>query len=82
MKTVVEQLIEFVKSSNYNDCSDSIKNIWFELFLEKEKKQIKDAFEYGEVLQITKDRLDYCEEDQKYIDSEGYYNLIKKATEI
>jgi len=41
MKTVVQELIYFVKSENYNNLSDALKEEWVKHFLEKEKFQNK-----------------------------------------
>ena len=76
-KTVVEQLIEFVKSEDYPRLYPNVRDEWFETFIEKEKVQIIDAFESGSFMSSAKDRLDYDESDYDYKDSETFYNYIK-----
>ena len=77
MKTVAEQLIEFVKSEDYPRLYQSVKDEWFETFIKKEKAQIIDAFECGSFISSAKDRLDYDELDYDYKDSETFYSHIK-----
>ena len=77
-KTVVSKLIEFIKSDEYKYLYDSVIDEWFNTFLENEKIQIKNAYDNGELMAIRKERLDYCEEDQIFTNSEEYYNSIIK----
>ena len=73
MKTAMQELISFITSEDYKDLYPSVKIQWFETFLNKEKKQIIDAFEYGELVQERSERFDNCIEDNDFNNSDEYY---------
>jgi len=74
--TVVDQIINFIKSDEYNYLFENVKNEWFKTFLEKEKNQIMDAFDSGDHISMCKERLDYDKHDYEYTNAEEYYNYI------
>ena len=78
-KTVVEQMIEFVRSGEYPHLYASVVDEWFKTFLEKEKQQIIDAYNSGDYMSTTMERLDYDETDHKYKNAEEYYEHVKRA---
>ena len=47
-KSVVQEMIDFVTSDEYNHLYPNVKQEWFNTFLEKEKQQIIDAFLSGD----------------------------------
>ena len=44
IKTVVQEIIDFVTSEEYNHLYPNVKQEWFNTFLEKEREQIFNAF--------------------------------------
>lgn len=75
-KTVMQEFIEFISSEEYPRLYNSIKEEWFKTFLEKEKQQIIDAYNSGDYMSSTKERLDYDEADHKYKNAEQYYEQL------
>ena len=78
-KTAVQQLVDFVKSDDFKYLYDSVKEEWFNTYLEKEKQQIKDAYDSGGYMATSMERLDYDEADYKYKNAEEYYKHIQRA---
>lgn len=72
-KTVVQEMIDFVTSDEYNHLYPNVKQEWFNTFLEKEKQQIINAFDSGDYMCGVKERLDYDEADHKYKTAAEYY---------
>ena len=66
MKTIIEELIEELKANDVAHGMYWIKqpDVFFEKYLEKEKEQIKRAFEFG-----IADAYNFIEDD-----AEQYYN--------
>lgn len=75
-KTVVQEMIDFVTSDEYNHLYPNVKQEWFNTFLEKEKLRIINAFDSGDYMCVVKERLDYDESDYKYKNAEEYYAEI------
>ena len=78
-KTAMQQLIDFIKSDDFKYLYDSVKEEWFNTFLEKEKQQIKDAYNSGDYMSSIKERLDYDESDYKYKNADEYFKHITSA---
>lgn len=78
-KTAMQQLIDFIKSDDFKYLYDSVKEEWFNTFLEKEKQQIKDAYDSGDYMASIKERLDYDEPDYKYKNADEYFKHITSA---
>lgn len=76
--TVINELIAKLKNDGYEIITIEMleKNI-LPTFLEKEKQQIIDAYEYGEWMQTVKERLDYDHEDYKFNNSDEYYEQLR-----
>ena len=76
--TVINELIAKLKNDGYEIITIEMleKNI-VPIFLEKEKQQIIDAYEYGEWMKTVKERLDYDHEDYKFNNSDEYYEQLR-----
>ncbi len=75
MKTPMQEFITFISSEDYKNLYPSLKNEWFEIFLNKEKELIKDTFEWGELVNERSERFDNCTEDNDFNNWEEYYNF-------
>ena len=81
-KTVVQEMIDFVTSNEYNHLYQNVKQEWFNTFLEKEKQQIINAFDSGDFMCGVKERVDYNEADHKYKDANEYYQQLSNSQNI
>jgi hypothetical protein len=71
-KTAMQQMIDFITSEEYPHLYTAVKDEWFKTFIEKEKQQIIDAYNSGDYMSSTKERLDYDEADHEYKNAEQY----------
>lgn len=76
-KTAVEQVVEFFRSGEYPHLYRSVVDEWIKTFLEKERQQIIDAYNSGDYMATTKERLDYDESEHEYKNAEEYYEKIR-----
>jgi hypothetical protein len=73
MKTVVYRILEMVNNRSDNSLKTKFTEDEFLFWMQQEKKQIIDAFEYGEYTYTVRKRLDYNHEDYKFNNSDEYY---------
>ena len=67
-KTVVQQMIDFVTSDEYNHLYPNVKQEWFNTFLEKEKQSKKDTFYAGTQFERNTWRYSAEENDRRMKD--------------
>ena len=77
MKTPMQEFITFISSEDYKELYPSLKIEWFEIFLNKEKEQIAEAYREGYITEhvgyektISEYSLDYFKKKFVYTNQE------------
>lgn len=63
--TAMQELLRFVTSAEFDSLYNGVKEARFQYYLDKEKKQIEDAFNRGDLI-TTEDNYNYSNANEYY----------------
>ena len=78
MKSPMLEMLEMINNRSENSLKTKFTEEEKKFWLEKEKSQIVEAFEYGAYVEHVKERLDYDHEDYDFNTADEYFDFTFK----
>ncbi len=75
MKSPMLEMLEMINNRSANSLKTKFTEEEKKFWLEKEKSQIVEAFEYGAYIEQVKERLDYDHEDYDFNNADEYFDF-------
>lgn len=75
MKSPMLEMLEMINNRSENSLKTKFTEKEKKFWLDKEKHQITEAFEYGAYIEHVKQRLDYDHEDYDFNNADEYFDF-------
>ncbi len=75
LKSAMLEMIEMINNRSNNSLKTKFTEEEKKFWLEKEKAQIVESFEYGAYIEHVKERLDYDHEDYDFNNADEYFDF-------